>query len=139
MQTKKIKTVNHHINEARSEMGLLRLIAIMLSIQTKEVPYAFKADDLKHELMLAMLEYAHQHSKEIANYEVTVSVGGHVESSTFRSVKVPVNPSIGRVENDMGVQEYCDNVVKPVSAELAARVLAACPDVSEYELDVHRA
>lgn len=144
MQTKKIKTINDHINESRSEMDLLRLIAVMLSIQTKEVPYAFREDDLRHELMMAMIDYAHEHKSEIANYEVTVSIGDRVESSTFRSMKVPGDPSLGYlVENDMNLQEYCDKIVRPVSAELAARVLAACPDVSpnlsEYGLDVHHA
>lgn len=138
MQINKIKTINDHINESRSEMDLLRLIAVMLSIQTKEVPYAFREDDLRHELMLAMLEYAHQHSKEIANYEVSVVVGDKVESSTFRSVKAP--SSVGYlVDDDMTIDEYCSKVVKPVSTELAARVLASCPDVSEYGLDVHHA
>ena len=140
MQTKKIKTINDHINESRSEMDLLRLIAVMLSIQSKEVPYAFKADDLRHELMMGMIDYAHAHKSEIANYEVTVSVGDRVESSTFRSMKVPGDPSLGyHVENDMNLEDYCDKVVRPVSTELAARVLAYCPDVSEYGLTVRHA
>lgn len=140
MQNKKIKTINEHIGEAETEKDLLRLIAIMLSIQTKEVPYAFKEDDLRHELLMKMIEYAHTNRNEIANFEVSVVVGGKVESSTFRSMKVPGNPSIGYLaENEMNLQEYCDKVVRPVSTELAARVLASCPDVSEYGLDVHRA
>lgn len=138
MQTKKIKTINDHINESRSEMDLLRLIAVMLSIQTKEVPYAFREDDLRHELMMGMIDYAHAHKSEIANYEVSVVVGDKVESSTFRSVKAPA--SFGYlVDDDMNLEEYCDKVVRPVSTELAARVVAKFPDMTEYGLTVRHA
>lgn len=138
MQTKKIKTINDHINEATSEKELLRLIATMIALKTPEAQDLYRADDLQHELMFAMLDYAHKHRSEIANYEVSVVVGDKVESSTFRSVKAPA--SVGYlVDDDMSLEEYCDNVVRPVSTELAARVLAACPNVSEYGLDVHHA
>lgn len=138
METKKIKTINDHINEARSEMYLLRIIATMIALKTPEAQDVFKADDLQDTLSIEMLEFAHTHRSEISNYEVSVVVGDKVESSTFRSIKAP--SSVGYlVDNDMTIEEYCSKVVKPVSTELAARVIAKFPDMVEYGLDVRHA
>ena len=138
MQTKKIKTINDHINEARDDRDLLRLIATMVSLKCPEAQDLFRADDLQDTLSIEMLDYAHKNHNEITNFEVSVVVGDKVESSTFRSFKAPA--SFGYlVDNDMGIDEYCSKVIKPVSTELAARVIAKFPDMVEYGLDVRHA
>lgn len=138
MQTKKIKTINDHINEARDDRELLRLIATMMSLKCPEAQDLFRADDLQDTLSIEMLDYAHKHNNEITNFEVSVVVDDKVESSTFRSAKAP--SSVGYlVDNDMNLEDYCDKVVKPVSTELAARVIAKFPDMMEYGLEVRHA
>ena len=138
MQTKKIKTLNDHINCATTEKELLRIIATMIALKTPEAQDLYRADDLQDALSISMLEYAHAHKSEIANYEVSVVVGDKVESSTFRSVKAPA--SVGYlVDDDMNLEDYCDKVVRPVSTELAARVVAKFPDMTEYGLTVRHA
>lgn len=138
MQTKKIKTINDHINGATDEKELLRIIATMIALKTPEAQDLYRADDLQDALSISMLDYAHKHGNEITNYEVSVVVGDKVESSTYRSAKAP--SSIGYLlDNDMTLEDYCDKVVKPVSTELAARVVAKFPDMMEYGLDVHHA
>lgn len=138
MQTKKIKTINDHINGATDEKELLRIIATMMSLKCPEAQDLFRADDLQDTLSIEMLDYAHKHHNEITNFEVSVVVGDKVESSTFRSAKAP--SSVGYlVDNDMGIEEYCSKVIKPVSTELAARVIAKFPDMMEYGLEVRHA
>ena len=138
MQTKKIKTINDHINDARDDRDLLRLIATMIALKTPEAQDVFKADDLQDTLSIEMLDYAHKHHNEITNFEVSVVVDDKVESSTFRSAKAP--SSVGYlVDDDMDVSEYCDKVVRPVSTELAARVIAKFPNMTEYGLEVRHA
>lgn len=138
METKKIKTINDHINGATSEKELLRIIATMIALKTPEAQDLYRADDLQGALSFEMLDYAHKHGNEITNYEVSVVVGDKVESSTFRSVKAPA--SVGYlVDDDMSLEEYCDKVVRPVSTELAARVVAKFPEMTEYGLTVRHA
>lgn len=138
MQTKQIKTINDHICEAATEKDLLRIIATMMALKTPEAQDLFRAEDLQEALSISMLDYAHTHGKEITNYEVSVVVGDKVESSTFRSVKAPA--SVGYlVDDDMTLEDYCDKVVRPVSTELAARVVAKFPDMTEYGLTVRHA
>lgn len=138
MEVRQIKTINDRINGATNDVELLRIIATMIALKTPEAQDLYRADDLQDALSISMLEYAHKHSNEITNYEVSVVVGDKVESSTFRSVKAP--SSLGYlVDNDMDVSEYCDKVVKPVSTELAARVIAKFPNMSEYGLEVRHA
>ena len=138
MKVKTLKTLNDHINEARSSEELLRIIADILTINNDSAKDVFKADDLQDELAVEMLDYAHAHHSEIANFEVSVVVGDHVESSTFRSAKAPA--SVGYlVDDDMGIDDYCSNVVRPISTELAARVIAKFPNMTEYGLEVRHA
>ena len=73
MKVKTLKTLNDHINEARSSEELLRIIADILTINNDSAKDVFKADHLQEELAVEMIDYAHQHRSEITNFEVSVA------------------------------------------------------------------
>lgn len=117
---KRVLTFFDYINERKDPIYILREIAKMLAIQHPEYADAFSADELRHTIAMEMLEFARKTKGQ--NYEVVCTYQGVTESSTFRAMELF---SITELVHDiMGVEEYMDKVVHPISKELAARIIS---------------
>ena len=124
-----IQTLFDELNSA-SEQQLLLHIAKMMALKDREYQDAYIANSLQDIIAVEMLAYDRKH-KEYHNYEVIVQFldEGVIESSTFAS----------HVLCDWDVEKYMDEVVRPISLELAARVISKLPhplNVTDVEVRV---
>lgn len=117
---KRVLTFFDYVNERKDPTDLLRDIAKMLAMQNHEYADAFSADELRCAIAMEMLEFARKTKGQ--NFDVVCTYQGVTESSTFRAMELF---SIVDGEHDkMGIEEYMDKVVNPISKELAARIIA---------------
>lgn len=117
---KTIHTFFDRVNTCNDATTLLMHIAKMLAMKNQEYTDAFAADELRYAIGEEMLAFAHKTKGQ--NFEVTCTYDGVTESSTFRAMELF---SIVDGEHDkMGIEEYMDKVVHPISKELAARIIS---------------
>lgn len=117
---KRVLTFFDYVNERKDPTDLLRDIAKMLAMQNRDYADAFAADELRCAIAMEMLEFARKTKGQ--NYEVTCTYQGVTESSTFRAIELF---SITELVHDiMGLEDYVDKVVTPISKELAARIIS---------------
>lgn len=117
---KKILTFFDYVNTRKDPTDLLRDIAKMMAMHNQEYTDAFAADELRSAIAMEMLEFAHKTKGQ--NYEVTCTYQGITESSTFRAMELFSLTEL--VHDIMGLEEYVDKVVHPISKELAARIIS---------------
>ena len=129
---KKLLTIFDSINDGSTDSNI-RHIAKMMALGNKDYQDAFLADQLQDNLADEMLAY--DHKTEGCNYEVVCNYCGVVESSTFRARKL--RSVMDLVSDELGIEEYMDKVVRPVSKELAARVISKIEGpLSSTECDI---
>lgn len=116
--TKQIQTFYDHVNHCNDSVILLRHIAKMMALQQPEYTDEYVTDELSDAIAQEMLYFAHKNRGQ--NFEVTCSYAGVTESSTFRSMEL--FGFAGQVHDTMGIEEYMEKVVRPVSQELAERI-----------------
>ena len=114
----KLKTVFDDFNDCTNG-ELLQHIAKMLALKDPDYQDAFLAKDLQAQVSLRMCDFANKNPAR--NYEVLVRIDKVNESSTFRGRRLgsPMD-----LEPEMGPFVYIEQVVTPVSKELAARVVS---------------
>lgn len=118
---KTIHTFYDRVNTCNDSVILLKHIAKMMAMQNNDYTDAFMADELRDQLADDMVKYDTEHTGR--NYEVTCTYCGVTESSTFRARKLA--PSIiDMISDEMSLDDYVQNVVDPVSKELAARIVS---------------
>ena len=117
---KKIHTFFDRVNNCNDATILLKHIAKMMAMRNEEYTDAFAADELRFAIAEEMLNFAHKTKGQ--NFEVTCSYAGVTESSTFRAMELFSLTEL--VHDIMGVEEYMDKVVHPISKELAARIIS---------------
>lgn len=117
---KKILTFFDYVNTRKDPTDLLRDIAKMMAMHNSEYTDAFAADELRSAIAMEMLEFAHKTKGQ--NYEVVCTYQGITESSTFRAIELFSLTEL--VHDIMGLEEYVDKVVHPISKELAARIIS---------------
>ena len=118
--TKQINTFFDSVNNCNDATILLKHIAKMMAMKNQEYTDAFAADDLRYAIAEEMLAFARKTKGQ--NFEVTCSYAGVTESSTFRAKELF---SLTELTHDiMGVEDYMDKVVHPISKELAARIIS---------------
>ena len=117
----KLKTVFDDFNECDNH-ELLKHIAKMLALKDPEYQDAFLAMNLQDQIRLKMYDFEKKNRGR--NYEVIVRIDNVNESSTFRARKLG---SAMDPEPEMGAFEYLEQVIDPVSKELAARVVSKLP------------
>lgn len=132
---KHINTVYDYFDEA-SDHELLKQVAIMLARQDQDYREAYYAKSLKEDIAAEML-YNDQKSPA-NNHLITVQFvdEGVSEESTYRGRYI--KSVIDGLENVVP-EDYVQNVITPVSTELAARVvskLARPVKATDYELSV---
>ena len=118
--TKQIQTFFDSVNKCNDATILLKHIAKMMAMRNTEYTDAFAADELRFAIAEEMLNFAHKTKGQ--NFEVTCSYAGVTESSTFRAMELFSLTEL--VHDIMGVEEYMDKVVHPISKELAARIIS---------------
>lgn len=130
---KRVLTFFDYVNTRKDPTDLLRDIAKMLAMQNKEYADAFSADELRYAIAEEMLTFARKTKGQ--NYEVVCTYQGITESSTFRAMELF---SITELCHDiMGLEEYMDKVVNPISQELAARIISQVDEpLSETSCDI---
>lgn len=117
---KQIHTFFDSVNNCNDATILLKHIAKMMAMRNQEYTDAFAADDLRYAIAEEMLEFAHKTKGQ--NYEVVCTYQGVTESSTFRAIELFSLTEL--VHDIMGIEEYMDKVVHPISKELAARIIS---------------
>ena len=132
---KHLNTVFDYFDEA-SDHELLKQVAIMLARQDQDYREAYYTKSLQEDLAAEML-YTDQKSPA-NNHVVTVQFvdEGVSEESTYRGRSIK---SVIDCLDNMSIEDYVQNVVNPVSTELAARVvskLARPVKAADYELSV---
>lgn len=117
---KTIHTFFDSVNNCNDATTLLKHIAKMMAMRNTEYTDAFAADELRYAIAEEMFAYAHKTKGQ--NFEVTCSYAGVTESSTFRAKELF---SVVYGEHDkMGLEDYMDKVIHPISKELAARIIS---------------
>lgn len=117
---KQIHTFFDSVNNCNDATILLKHIAKMMAMRNQEYTDAFAADDLRYAIAEEMLAFAHKTKGQ--NFEVVCTYQGITESSTFRAIELF---SITEMVHDiMGLEDYVDKVVTPISKELAARIIS---------------
>lgn len=132
---KNLQTVFDSINNGTAESNI-RHIAKMMALGNKDYQDAFLADQLQDNIAYEMLAY--DHKTEGRNYEVVCKYCGVVDSSTYRARKL--KSVMDLVSDELGIEEYMDKVVRPVSKELAARVISKIDgplSATECDIAVH--
>lgn len=119
--TKQIQTFFDHVNKCDDSVKLLKHIAKMMAMRNSEYTDAFAADELRDALAMDMVKYDNEHTGR--NYEVTCTYCGVTESSTFRARKLPMS-IVDMISDEMSLDDYVQQVVDPVSKELAARIIS---------------
>lgn len=117
---KKILTFFDYVNTRKDPTDLLRDIAKMMAMKNQEYTDAFAADELRSAIAMEMIEFAHKTNGQ--NYEVVCTYQGITESSTFRAMELFSLTEL--VHDIMGLEDYMDKVVHPISKELAARIIS---------------
>ena len=117
---KQIHTFFDSVNNCNDATILLKHIAKMMAMKNQEYTDAFAADDIRYAIAEEMLAFAHKTKGQ--NYEVVCTYQGITESSTFRAMELFSLTEL--VHDIMGVEEYMDKVVHPISKELAARIIS---------------
>ena len=120
--------------EDMSQERMLKHIVKMLARKDTDYQEAFFEKSLADEIAVSMLDFEHQNKGR--NYEVTVQFvdSGVAEASTFRARTIK---SLTELTDSMSIEEFVDKVVRPVSKELAARVVGKLPKpIKETECDV---
>ena len=117
---KRVLTFFDYVNTRKDPTDLLRDIAKMLAMQNRDYADAFAADELRSAIAMEMLEFARKTKGQ--NYEVVCTYQGITESSTFRAIELFRITEL--VHDIMGLQDYVDKVVTPISQELAARIIS---------------
>lgn len=131
--TKQIHTFFDSVNNCNDATTLLKHIAKMMAMQNQEYTDAFAADELRYSIAEEMFAFAHKTKGQ--NFEVTCSYAGVTESSTFRAKELF---SLTEMAHDiMGVEDYMDKVIHPISKELAARIISKIEGpLSSTECDI---
>lgn len=131
--TKQIHTFFDSVNTCNDSTTLLKHIAKMMAMRNTEYTDAFAADELRYAIAEEMFAFAHKTKGK--NFEVTCSYAGVTESSTFRAKELF---SLTEMEHDiMGVEDYMDKVIHPISKELAARIISKIEGpLSSTECDI---
>ena len=114
--TKQIHTFFDSVNNCNDATILLKHIAKMMAMRNQEYTDAFAADELRFAIAEEMINFAHKTKGQ--NYEVVCTYQDITESSTFRAMELFSLTEL--VHDIMGVEEYMDKVVHPISKELAA-------------------
>jgi len=117
---KTIHTFFDIVNNCNDATILLKHIAKMMAMRNQEYSDAFAADDLRYAIAEEMLDFAHKTKGQ--NYEVVCTYQGVTESSTFRAMELFSLTEL--VHDIMGLEDYVDKVVTPISKELAARIIS---------------
>ena len=117
---KTIHTFFDYVNNRKDPTDLLRDIAKMMAMKSQEYTDAFAADELRCAIAMEMIEFAHKTKGQ--NFEVTCTYQGITESSTFRAMELFSLTEL--VHDIMGLEDYVDKVVTPISKELAARIIS---------------
>lgn len=117
---KQIHTFFDYVNTRKDPTDLLRDIAKMMAMKNQEYTDAFAADELRSAIAMEMIEFAHKTKGQ--NYEVVCTYQGITESSTFRAMELFSLTEL--VHDIMGLEDYMDKVVNPISKELAARIIS---------------
>lgn len=119
--TKQIHTFFDSVNNCNDSTILLKHIAKMMAMRNQEYTDAFAADELRDALAMEMVKYDNEHTGRI--YEVTCTYCGVTESSTFRARKLGMS-IVDMVSDEMSLDDYVQQVIDPVSEELAARIIS---------------
>lgn len=118
--TKQIQTFFDHVNNCNDSTTLLKHIAKMMAMRNTEYTDAYAADELRFAIAEEMFAFAHKTKGQ--NFEVVCTYQGITESSTFRAKELF---SLTEMTHDiMGVEDYMDKVIHPISKELAARIIS---------------
>jgi hypothetical protein len=129
---KKLQTIFDRINSADTH-ELVYHIAKMMALQDKEYQDAVITSQLQDQLAFEMLAFATKTKGQ--NFEVTCSYAGVTQSSTFRAMEL--FSIVDGISDKMDVETYMDEVVRPISTELAARVISKVNGpLSETECDI---
>lgn len=132
--TKQIQTFFDSVNNCNDSTVLLKHIAKMMALQQPEYTEAFAADELRDAMSMSMVKYDNEHTGR--NYEVTCTYCGVTESSTFRARKLGTS-LVDMVMDELSIDDYVQQVVDPVSKELAARVISKIEGpLSSTECDI---
>ena len=118
--TKQIQTFFDRVNNCENSVILLRHIAKMMALQNQEYTDAYAAEELRYAIAEEMFAFAHKTKGQ--NFEVTCTYQDITESSTFRAMELFSLTEL--VHDIMGVEDYMDKVVHPISKELAARIIS---------------
>ena len=118
--TKQIQTFFDSVNNCNDSTTLLKHIAKMMAMSNSEYTDAFAADELRYAIAEEMFAFAHKTKGQ--NFEVTCSYAGVTESSTFRAKELFSLTEL--VHDIMGIEDYMEKVVHPISKELAARIIS---------------
>lgn len=130
---KQIHTFFDRVNNCNDSTILLKHIAKMMSLQNQEYTDAFAADELRYAIAEEMFEFARNTKGQ--NFEVTCTYQDVTESSTFRAKELFSLTEL--VHDIMGIEEYMDKVVNPISKELAARIISTIDgSLSATECDI---
>lgn len=131
--TKQIQTYFDSVNNCNDATILLKHIAKMMAMRNQEYTDAFAADELRYAIAEEMFAYAHKTKGQ--NFEVVCTYQGVTESSTFRAKELFSLTEL--VHDIMGVEDYMDKVINPISKELAARIISKIDGpLSETECDI---
>lgn len=117
---KRVLNFFDYVNNCKDTITLLKHIAKLLAMGKQEYTDAFAADELRFAIAEAMIEFARKTKGQ--NYEVTCTYQGITESSTFRAMELFSLTEL--VHDIMGLEDYMDKVVHPISKELAARIIS---------------
>lgn len=117
---KTINTFFDSVNTCNDATTLLKHIAKMMAMRNQEYTDAFAADDLRYAIAEEMFAFANKTKGQ--NFEVTCTYQGITESSTFRAMELFSLTEL--VHDIMGIEEYMEKVVHPISKELAARIIS---------------
>ena len=117
---REIHTFFDRVNNCNDATILLKHIAKMLAMRNQEYTDAYAADDLRYAIAEEMLAFAHKTKGQ--NFEVVCTYQGVTESSTFRAMELFGLTEL--VHDIMGLEDYAEKVVTPISKELAARIIS---------------
>lgn len=117
---KQIHTFFDSVNHCHDSVKLLKHIAKMMAMRNQEYTDSFAADELRFAIADEMFEFARKTKGQ--NYEVVCTYQGITESSTFRAMELFSLTEL--VHDIMGLEEYLDKVIHPISQELAARIIS---------------
>ena len=129
---KHINTLYDHFDTARAG-ELLKQVAIMLARRDQEYRDAYIAKSIQEQIAVEMLYGDHEAPANTHLVTVQFPDAGITEESSYRGRTVK---SIIDGVDELGIEDYTKEVIKPVSTELAERVLSKLPRPLPTELDI---